>query len=169
MSRLKGVASRCNFEMKCSCGITNSFTEAITRFKLIAGLVDTDIKEDILSMSNMNLEETVKALEGKESGKVAKLKVGVQDAKVYTVKTDNKHTNPDTPTKIKRCRNGNRNGHTSYPAEKEASCLAWCKKCDSCGKQGHFKACCKSEKRQSTTNNESQRVTPYLWVPWLAS
>ena len=73
MSRLKEVVSRCNFEMKCSCGMTNSFTEAITRFKLIAGLVDTDIKEDILSMSNMNLEETVKALEGKQSGKVAKL------------------------------------------------------------------------------------------------
>ena len=62
--------------MKCSCGLTNSFTEAITRFKLIAGLVDTDIKEDILSMSDMNLEKTVKAVEGKESGKVAKLKVG---------------------------------------------------------------------------------------------
>ena len=82
MSRLKGVASRCNFEMKCSCGITNSFKEAITRFKLIAGLVDTEIKEDILSMSDMNLEEIVKAVEGKESGKVARLKVGVQDAKV---------------------------------------------------------------------------------------
>ena len=59
LSRLKGVASRCNFEGKCSCGMTNSFTEAITWFKLIAGLVDTDIKEDILSMSDMNLEETV--------------------------------------------------------------------------------------------------------------
>ena len=55
--------------MKCSCGITNSFTEAITRFKLISVLVDTDIKEDILSMSDMNLEETVKAVGGKESGK----------------------------------------------------------------------------------------------------
>ena len=64
----------------------------MTRFKLIAGLVDTDIKEDILSMNNMNLKETVKVVEGKESGKVAKLKVGVQDAKVYTVKADSKHT-----------------------------------------------------------------------------
>ena len=44
--------------------MTNSFTKAITRFKLVAGLVDTDIKEDILSMSDMNLEETVKAVEG---------------------------------------------------------------------------------------------------------
>ena len=35
--------------------------------KLISVLVDTDIKEDILSMSDMNLEETVKAVEGKGS------------------------------------------------------------------------------------------------------
>ena len=104
-----------------SCGITNSYTKAITRFKLVAGLVDTDIKEDILSLSDMNLEETVKAVEGKESGKVAKLKVGVQDAKVSTVKTDSKHTNPDTPTKTKRCRNCNRTGHTSHLAEREPS------------------------------------------------
>ena len=121
LSRLKGVASRCNFEGKCSCGRTNSFTEAITWFKLIAGLVYTDIKEDILSMSDMNLEETVKAVEGKESGKVAKLKVGVQDAKVSTVKTDSKDTNPDTRTKTKHCRNCNRTGHTSHLAEREPS------------------------------------------------
>ena len=134
--------------------MTNSFTEAITRFKLIAGLVDTEIKEDILSMSDMNLEEIVKAVEGKESGKVARLKVGVQDAKVSTVKTDSKDTNPDTRTKTKHCRNCNRTGHTSHPAEREASCPSLGKKCDSCGKEGHFKACCKSGKRQSTTNNE---------------
>ena len=56
MSRLKGGASRCNFEVKCSCDRTSSFAEAITRFKLISVLVDTDIKEDILIMSDMNLE-----------------------------------------------------------------------------------------------------------------
>ena len=56
LSRLKGVASRCNFEVKCSCDRKSSFTEAITRFKLISVLVDTDIKEDILIMSDMNLE-----------------------------------------------------------------------------------------------------------------
>ena len=56
LSRLKGVASRCNFEVKCSCDRTSSFTEAIMRFKLISVLVDTDIKEDILIMSDMNLE-----------------------------------------------------------------------------------------------------------------
>ena len=123
--------------------------------KLISVLVDTDIKEDILSMSNMNLKETVKVVEGKESGKVAKLKVGVQDTKVSAVKTDSKtvsavktdniNTNPDTPTRTKCCGNCNRTGHTSHLAEREASCPAWGKKCDTCGKEGHFKACCNQQ------------------------
>ena len=29
LSRLKGVASRCNFEIKCSCGITNSYNHKV--------------------------------------------------------------------------------------------------------------------------------------------
>ena len=152
LSRLKGVASRCSFEIKCSCGITNSFTEAITRFKLIAGLADTDIKQDILSKSDMSLEETVKAVEGKESGKVAKMKVGTQDAKVSAVKSDS----PETPNKPKRCRNCNRTGHSSGQAEREKSCPAWGKKCDSCGKEGHYKACCKSGKKQPTTSTNNE-------------
>ena len=88
LSRLKGVASRCEFNIICTCGVTNSFTESITRFKLIAGLDDKDIKEDILSMPDKSLEETVKCVESKESGKVARLKVGVSDAKVSVVKTE---------------------------------------------------------------------------------
>ena len=152
LSRLKGVASRCNFEIKCSCGITNSFTEAITRFKLIAGLADTDIKQDILSKSDMSLEETIKAVEGKESGKVANKKVGAPDAKVSAVKTDTL----ETPNKPRKCRNCNRTGHGSSQAEREKSCPAWGKKCDSCGKEGHYKVCCRSGKKQPTTpsNNE---------------
>ena len=152
LSRLKGVASRCNFEVTCSCGAKNSFAETITRFKLIAGLADADIKQDILSMSDMSLEETVKAVEGKESGKVAKTKVGTQDAKVSVVKSETSDVTPKT----KRCRNYNRSGHGSSTAEREKSCPAWGKNCDSCGKEGHFKVCCKSGKRQSgvTTNNE---------------
>ena len=152
LSRLKGVASRCNFEIKCSCGITNSFTEVITRFKLIAGLADADIKQDILSKSDMSLEETVKAVEGKECGKVAKMKVGAQDTKVSVVKTDNL----DTPTKKTRCRNCNRVGHGSSPAERERACPAWGKKCDSCGKEGHFKVCCRSGKQQPTTSTNNE-------------
>ena len=62
-------------------------SESITRFKLIASLDDKDIKEDILSMKDQDLEETVKCVENKESGKVARRKVGVE-AKVSLVRTE---------------------------------------------------------------------------------
>ena len=45
-------------------------------------LADADIKQDILSKSDMNPQETVKAVEGKKCGKVAKMKVGAQDTRV---------------------------------------------------------------------------------------
>ena len=45
-------------------------------------LADADIKQDILSQSDMNPQETVKAVEGKKCGKVAKMKVGAQDTSV---------------------------------------------------------------------------------------
>ena len=129
--------------------MTNSFTESITRFKFIAGLDDKDIKEDILSMPDKSLEETVKCVESKESGKVARLKVGVSDAKVSVVKTEDTF---NSPRGVKRCKNCNRTGHSSNPKDREKSCPAWGKICDKCGKEGHYKIVCKSDKRQSTSN-----------------
>ena len=43
LSRLKGVAASCEFNITCTYGVTNSFTETITRFKLIAGLDNKEI------------------------------------------------------------------------------------------------------------------------------
>ena len=154
LSRLKGVAARCEFNVTCTCGVTNSFSESITRFKLIAGLDDKDIKEDILSMQTKDLEETVKCIENKESGKVARKKVGVE-AKVSVVRTE-EDTNTPSPKGGRRCKNCNRSGHGSHPKDREKFCPAWGKLCDGCGKEGHYKVCCnsggKAGKRQSTSN-----------------
>ena len=72
LSRLKGVASYCNFQTKCECGKFVSYADSITQFKLVAGLVDEEIKEDVLSAGDKTLEETVKIVEAKESAKRAK-------------------------------------------------------------------------------------------------
>ena len=44
------------------------------RFKLIAGLYDSEIKEDILSSEDKTLDKTVRLIGAKESGKIAKRK-----------------------------------------------------------------------------------------------
>jgi len=71
LSRLKGIASRCEFSTKCSCGLTVSYTDNIILFKLVSGLIDEEIKEDILSRGESSLKDTVKSIEAKESAKRA--------------------------------------------------------------------------------------------------
>ena len=83
LTRLRGVATRCEFSEKCpDCQTQVSYSDSVVRFKLIAGLYDQEIKEDILSKADMKLEETVKAIEAKESGKIARRTVGVLGAPV---------------------------------------------------------------------------------------
>ena len=53
-----------------------SYCDVVIRFKLIAGLNCSDIKEDILSTDDTSLEEMVRIIENKESGKLAKKTVG---------------------------------------------------------------------------------------------
>ena len=48
LSRLKGVVTYCNFSLSCTCQETVSYANHLTRFKLMAGLVDEEIMEDVL-------------------------------------------------------------------------------------------------------------------------
>ena len=76
LSRLKGVATHCNFSLICTCWETVSYANHLTRFKLVAGLVDEVIKEDVLCGEEKTFEETVKTVEAKESAKRAKVTLG---------------------------------------------------------------------------------------------
>ena len=50
LTRLRGLASGCNFTVRCEpCSRDLSYLDSVIRFKLIAGLCDEKIKEDILS------------------------------------------------------------------------------------------------------------------------
>ena len=53
-----------------------SYSDNLIKFKLVSGLLDSEIKEDILGGDDKSLEETVKAIEAKESAKQAKVKLG---------------------------------------------------------------------------------------------
>ena len=58
LSRLKGVATQCNFVVKCgsvSCGESVSYADNVIRFKLVSGLVDEEIKEDVLAAGDLDL------------------------------------------------------------------------------------------------------------------
>ena len=141
LTRLRGIASRCNFSVKCpedGCQQRDiSYADQMIRFKLISGLYDSEIKEDVLSCEEKSLEETVKFIEAKESGKIARKSIGasaVQPAgKVAAAAT------PETDSKCSYC---GRIGHGA--ADREQKCPAWNKTCGACQKRGHFRQVCKS-------------------------
>ena len=94
LTRLRGVAGRCDFNVSCqTCNNTISYQDNVVRFKLIQGLTDQEIKEHVLSEEDKSLEDTVKAIEAKESGKIARKAVGVitSPVKVSLVGDSNSH------------------------------------------------------------------------------
>lgn len=72
LSRLKGVATHCNLVAKCTCGESVSYADHVIRFNLVSGLIDEEVKEDILVAGELDLESTVKQIESKEGAKKAK-------------------------------------------------------------------------------------------------
>ena len=152
LTRLQGVACRCSFTVKCEdCNKDVSYQDNVVRFKLIQGLTDSDIKEHILSEQDKSLEETVKAIEAKECGKLARQTVGVSSpvAKVQTV----------AETKDK-CRFCGRTSHRLDQGSREKSCPAWGKECRSCGNMNHFSNVClsKKKKKKEKTSSEVDKV-----------
>ena len=48
LSRLKGGTIHCDFSVEYVCKSKVSYADSLTKFKLVSGLVDTEIKEDFL-------------------------------------------------------------------------------------------------------------------------
>ena len=93
-SRLKGISSRCEFVVTCTCckkenrtccDAKVSYADNITKFKLVSGLADSDIKEDALGLEVTTLDGIVKAVEVKESAKEANRTLGKHNGKINKV------------------------------------------------------------------------------------
>ena len=81
-------------------------------------MTDQEIKEHILSEEDKSLDDTVKAIEAKESGKIARKTVGVttNPAKVSLVGDSDSH---------RRCNCCGRLGHNSDRPSREKECPAY--------------------------------------------
>ena len=89
LSRLKRVALHCDFSVDCMCHKKVSYADSLIKFKLVSGLLDSDIKEDILGAEDKSLKDTIKATEAKESAKRANGKLGGRNVEVSRVETKN--------------------------------------------------------------------------------
>ena len=151
LSRLKGVASRCEFTTLCTCNEEVSYSDHIVRYKLVSGLVDEEIKEDMLGLENKSLDDTVKAVEAKESAKRARTRLG---AKVTS------QINKITPNQ-KHCKCCGKSGHSHENIEeRRASCPAYNATCFRCQKKGHFSEQCRKKPKPKNTIQEVGTTSP---------
>ena len=123
-TRLRGVSGRCEFNVDCkTCSQAVSYQDSVVRFKLIQGLTDPEIKEHILSEEDKSLDDTVKAIEAKESGKIARKAIGVSTspAKVNLMVLRDGSAN-------RRCNCCGRQGHSSDRTSREKDCPAFGRK-----------------------------------------
>ena len=136
LARLRGMATHCEFRVRCSCAQEVSYTDNVTKFKLVAGLNDEEIKEDVLGAADLDLEATIKMIEGKEGAK--KAKQSLSQSLTGQVSQVGK-------VELLNCTHCGRSGHKGDSTDKEKHCPAYDKTCDNCGKKGHFRRKCLSK------------------------
>ena len=75
LTRLRDLAAKCDFTVECDrCPNVVSYSDKIIEFKLIGGLSNKQIREDILTTRDKtwSLEKTLKEIEAKEGGKLSR-------------------------------------------------------------------------------------------------
>ena len=156
-AKLQGKALSCDFHVEASvtCGkckesgtVKVSYMEEMIRHKVVAGLADADILQDVLSADLKDLEKTVVFVEGKESGKKG------QQSLTSAASGISKITSSLPAAAVQeRCRYCHRSGHGASPGEavRKSSCPAWNATCHKCEKKGHFKVACKGKPKSTSS------------------
>ena len=134
VARIKGQAELCRFEIACpraECQHLIRYTSEIVRDIIVRNLYDQDIQREILGQQDqrMELEQLIKLIEAKETGKRTQADILGQTAAaaLSTYKRDRKNE------RINRHKNSNNNDHNETAANDSTSQA----KCGYCGETGH--------------------------------
>ena len=128
--RCRSLATVSEYSVQCStCQVPISYTEPVILDQVIAGLAEVEIQKDVLShpdAANMNLEQLLKFVEGKESGQASQ---GLMSGNLVG--------GVERKLKCGYC--------GSLHVRGKQHCKAADQKCEKCGKVGHFGKCCRSK------------------------
>ncbi|GFN92669.1 hypothetical protein PoB_001917500, partial [Plakobranchus ocellatus] len=157
-ARLKGQASVCQYNIPCKCGAQLSYSDQKVRDTLIVGLADEDIRLDVLGQADqeMSLEETIRFIEAKESGKRSAGRINPKptavpvavDAASSTYRQMERRRlqggPPDrkTITQNQLCGHCGKAGHSSKKQERMNHCPAFNHICNNCNLPHHFESVC---------------------------
>ena len=179
VSRLKGQADICEFEVKCpreGCGADVSYSDKMVSHQLVRGLEDPSIQEKVLAQAATDKDLDLKKITefviaqemGMRSSKILNSGAGIGKISDYQRGRSNtlpSKLRPEKDDEVKhsdqKCRFCGKIGHGEYPdfETRKEKCKAWGIKCDSCGRKGHYKAVCKkqpSAKKVTASDTESE-------------
>ena len=60
LAQLKSKGRHCQLYKKCECGKEVDYTEEVVLFRLVAGVSDLELQEDLLKIEDLNLQEAEK-------------------------------------------------------------------------------------------------------------
>lgn len=176
-ARLKGQASVCQYNISCECGAQPSYSDQMIRDTLIIGLADDDIRLDVLGQANqdMSLDETIRFIEAKESGKRSAGRINPNttavpmaiDAASSTYRQMERRRLQGRPqdrrTNIQTqpCSHCGKAGHSSGRQQRMHHCPAFNHTCTSCDLQHHFESVCRKPKQKPRINQNDSATAVF--------
>ncbi|GFN96751.1 hypothetical protein PoB_002325700 [Plakobranchus ocellatus] len=176
-ARLKGQANVCQYNIPCKCGAQLSYSDQMVRDILIVGLADEDIRLDVLGQANqeMSLEETIRFIEAKESGKRSAGRINPKptavlvavDAASSTYKQIERRRLQGEPpdrkaiTQKQLCGHCGKAGHSSKKQERMNHCPAFNHICNNCNLPHHFESVCRKSRQKQRTNQSNSATAVF--------
>jgi hypothetical protein len=166
VAELRAIARECDFKVcvpecseckQCRCARSVSYTDQMVRDQLVFGLADSEIQQEILATRDISLDDAIIFIVGKESGKWSQ-KDMVYDAGSLSAVSTYKKGKRDNFTDRKKCGHCGGNAHSdrNSPEDREHSCPAWGKRCQSCESLHHFAKVCKKASLDSKASKVHQ-------------
>ena len=163
-ARLRGQAAICKLTTKCNgCQQDVTYSEAIIRDTLIAGLADRDIQLDLLGSLDQDrtLEEVLKYVEAKESGVKTASHLSSRP-ETLAVSSRYKQQNYQKQAEIAPSSNGNGvctycggkgHGRRAPPRIRQKECKAYGHTCQVCGRLHHYGKMCRAGASDQATRS----------------
>lgn len=80
LAQVKAKARLCSFSKKCSCGENVDYTEDMVLCRLVSGIHDQELQEDLLKVENLTLKKAEKLAVAKESAKCSQADISSEHA-----------------------------------------------------------------------------------------
>ena len=184
-ARVRGQAEMCNYTVQCTrqgCNSLISYAEAEVRDQICKGLADPEIQQELLGHSNeiTTLEDTISFIAAKEAGKrshsalfnnqassLSRISPYQKSKRQYpqinseiALNKSSTSSNFDQLEKDIACDWCGKVGHGARAPShiRKAQCPAYGKKCNQCGKLGHFIYVCR-QKSKSHIADISPEIT----------